>query len=108
MLKVDILEDDLRELIITGKNNQGKYKKLSRDNKFTRKLTDIYNLMRSLEHTRDLKKYSFLHYEQLKYINQSSIRIINGRVERLLFTETEDGFQITLIEINENHYGNKK
>jgi hypothetical protein len=55
-----------------------------------------------------LKEYSFLHYEKLKHISLSSVRIINGRVERLLFKETEDGIQISLIEINENHYGNKK
>ena len=52
MLKVEILDDDLSELILKGKNN--------------------------------------------------------GRVERLLFKETEDGIKISLIEINENHYGNKK
>lgn len=55
-----------------------------------------------------LKDFSFLHYEQLKHVSLSSVRIINGRVERLLFKETEDGIQISLIEINEDHYGNKK
>ncbi len=108
MLKVEILDDDLRELIINGKNSKGKYKKFTRDKKFITKLTDIYNLMCSLEHASKLKEYSFLHYEQLKHISMSSVRIINGRVERLLFTETEDGIQISLIEINEDHYGNKK
>ncbi len=29
-------------------------------------------------------------------------------VERLLFTETEDGVEVELIEINNTHYGNKK
>ena len=64
--------------------------------------------MRSLEHVSRLKEYSFLHYEQLKHISFSSVRIINGRVERLLFKEIDDGIKILLIEINENHYGNKK
>ena len=105
---IEILDDDLRELIIEGKNSRGKYKKLARDRKFVTKLTEIYNLMRSVEHVTKLKDYSFLHYEQLKYVSLSSVRILNGRVERLLFTETEDGIQISLIEINENHYGNKK
>jgi len=108
MLKVEILDDDLRELIITGKNSKGKYKKLARDKKFVTKLTDIYHLMCAQEHVSRLKDFSFLHYEQLKHISLSSVRIINGRVERLLFKETEDGIQISLIEINEDHYGNKK
>lgn len=108
MLKVEILDDDLRELILEGKNNKGKYKKLARDKKFVTKLSDIYNLMRSLEHVSNLKNYCFLHYEQLKHVSMSSVRIINGRVERLLFSESEDGIKISLIEINEDHYGNKK
>lgn len=108
MLNVEILDEDLSELILTGKNSKGKYKILARDKKFVIKLTDIYNLMCSVEHVSELKNYSFLHYEQLKHISLSSVRIINGRVERLLFKETEDGIQISLIEINENHYGNKK
>jgi hypothetical protein len=29
-------------------------------------------------------------------------------VERLLFTETEDGIEVELIEIDNTHYGNKK
>lgn len=108
MVKVEILDDDLRELILLGKNRKGKYKKLARDKRFVARLTDIYNLMCSLEHTSDMMNYSFLHYEQLKRISKSSVRIMNGRVERLIFTETEDGIQISLIEINEDHYGNKK
>ena len=35
-------------------------------------------------------------------------RIVNGKVERLLFTETEDGVEVELIEIDSTHYGNKK
>lgn len=108
MLKVEIIDEDLRELILTGKNGKGKYKMLARDKKFVTKLTEIYRLMCAQEHVSKLKQFSFLHYEQLKHVSLSSVRIINGRVERLLFTETEDGIQISLIEINENHYGNKK
>lgn len=33
---------------------------------------------------------------------------MNGRVERLLFNEINDGIEITIIELNSNHYGNKK
>ena len=106
-ISVEILDEDLRELILQGVN-AGKYKKIARDKKFVKKLTDIYNLMKSVEHVSRLKDYSFLHYEQLRHISLSSVRIFNNRVERLLFRETETGFEITLIELNEDHYGNKK
>ena len=66
-----------------------------------KKLTDIYNLMKSVEHVSKLRDYSFL-------ISLSSVRIFNNRVERLLFRETETGLEITLIELNDDHYGNKK
>ena len=41
-------------------------------------------------------------------MNLSSVRVMNGRVERLLFRELEDGIEITIIELNNDHYGNKK
>ena len=53
-------------------------------------------------------KKSFLHYEKLKYNNLSSVRVLNNRIERLLFKELEDGIEITVIELNSDHYGNKK
>ena len=40
MIKVEILDDDLRELILYGVN-AGKYKRIARDKKFVKKLTDI-------------------------------------------------------------------
>ena len=103
MIKVEIQDDDLRELILYGMN-AGKYKRIARDKKFVKKLTDIYNLMKSVEHVSKLRD----HYEQLRHISLSSVRIFNNRVERLLFRETETGLEITLIELNDDHYGNKK
>ena len=58
--------------------------------------------------TQELRQYSFLHYEKLAHDPRSSIRIVNGMVERLLFTETDDGIEVELIEIDSTHYGNKK
>lgn len=107
MIEVTIVDDDLSELILEG-TNSGKYKKIARDRKFVSKLTEIYNLMRSVEHVSELKNYSFLHYEQLRHISLSSVRIFNNRVERLLFKESETGLEIALIELNEEHYGNKR
>lgn len=107
MIQITIADEDLLELITTGKNS-GKYEKLARDKKFVQRLANVYSTIASVEKTDDLKQYSFLHYEKLKYINQSSVRIMNNRVERLLFIENENGIEITIIEINETHYGNKK
>ena len=66
--------------------------------------------MKGVRNTKDLKCISSLHYEKLKYQRESmsSIRILNGSIERLLFTETEDGIEVELIEIDSTHYGNKK
>ena len=58
--------------------------------------------------TQELRQYSFRHYEKLAHDPRSSIRIVNGMVERLLFTETDDGIEVELIEIDSTHYGNKK
>jgi hypothetical protein len=106
-MKVNISDKDLDELIRTGKNN--KYKKYSKDGKFMKGLAKVYTVLLTTSDTKTLESYSFLHYEKLKYYdNLSSVRIVNGRVERLLFRELEDGIEITIIELNNDHYGNKK
>ena len=67
--------------------------------------------MYNVESTDDLRVFSFLHYEKLKYQDRepkSSIRLANGMVERLIFTETQNGIEVELIEIDSTHYGNKK
>ena len=59
--------------------------------------------MYNVDSTEDLKLFSFLHYEKLKYLHdepKSSIRLVNGMVERLLFVETDDGIEVELIEID--------
>ena len=57
----------------------------------------------------DLKRMSFLHYEQLKYdySGSSSVRLLKSYVHRLIFLEHEDGIELELIEIDDTHYGNK-
>lgn len=105
-MKVNIAEDDLKELIETGHNN--KYKKYSRDRRFMEGLARAYKIMLIVEKAAGLSKYSFLHYEQLRNrVGLSSVRILNNRVERLLFRELEDGIEITIVELNDDHYGNK-
>lgn len=103
-----IFEDDaLRELYEYGKTKDKRYKKFLRDKKFLEAYTEVVNTMRSVDHVKELRFYSFLHYEQLRHRPESSVRIQNGRVERLIFIEREDGVEIRLIEIDRTHYGNK-
>jgi hypothetical protein len=67
--------------------------------------------MYDVDSTEDLRYFSSLHYEKLKYQRdepKSSVRLVNGMVERLLFVETDDGIEVELIEIDSTHYGNKK
>lgn len=105
---VEFADTDLQELIEYGKNN--KYKKLSKDKVFCAALVSVYNRLLSVESTKELKPFSSLHYEKLKFdrSGQSSVRIQNGRVERLIFEEFDEGIRILLLEINESHYGRKK
>ena len=106
-MKVNISDKDLDELIRTGKNN--KYKRYSRDRRFMEGLARVYKVMLNVADTDGLKPYSFLHYEKLaNNVNLSSVRVLNGRVERLLFRELDDGVEIIIIELNNDHYGNKK
>lgn len=72
-------------------------------------LAQVYTILQVVANAEGLRPYSYLHYEKLaNNVNMSSVRILNGRVERLLFKEINDGIEITIIELNTNHYGNKK
>lgn len=106
-MKVNITDRDLKELIETGYNN--KYKKYARNKRFMEGLARAYKIMQIVGTANGLRIYSFLHYEKLtNNVGLSSVRVQNGRVERLLFKEMEDGMEITIIELNDDHYGNKK
>ena len=103
-----VFEDkNLEELITTGKNN--KYKKYTRNAKFMEALVTAYNYLRLASCTNDLRSISYLHYEQLKWNKGlSSIRVVNGMVERIVFREYEGGISITVLSLDDTHYGNKK
>lgn len=107
-MNVIFKDEALQELYETGKTKDSRYKKLCRNKRFVKDYIDVVTLMMSVDNVDDLKTYSYLHYEKLKYRPESSVRIDNGRVERLLFTEHEDGIEVKLIEIDSNHYGNKR
>lgn len=100
-------DKDLEELITTGHNS--KYKKYIRNAKFMKALAIAYNYLRLSERAIDLRSISFLHYEQLSGTNgMSSIRVVNGMVERILFREFEGGIRISVLSFDDTHYGNKK
>lgn len=102
-----IFEDkDLKELITTGKNRR--YKKFTKDYRFMDSLYRVYNTMSATTAAPELAQYSFLHYEQLKGNGKSSVRVMNGRVERIIFREIDNGIEITILELDESHYGKKK
>lgn len=101
-------DDALKELYETGAIKDRRYKKLARDKKFIRSYIQAVDIMLSAKDTSELTIYSHLHYEKLRHRSESSIRIQNNRVERLLFTEHDGGVEVQLIEIDSSHYGNKR
>ena len=84
-MNVSFEDVELEKLIITHQSK--KYKKYTRDKKFLWALDRVFNDLQGVAKCSDLKQLSYLHYEQLKKIGLSSVRVMNGRVERLLFKE---------------------
>ena len=82
---------------------------MERDKVLMDGLQRAVRIMKSVNNVEDLKLYSYLHYEQLRYqlSGLSSVRLANGRVHRLLFIEEEDRITLTLVELDETHYGNR-
>lgn len=107
-MKVDFSDKELETLIKEGKSK--KYKKIQKNKSLLTGLISAYNIMCAEKSTACLKNYSFLHYEKLKnnLSGFSSVRIKNNSIERLMFTEDEEGIIIDLIKLDDQHYGNKK
>lgn len=99
--------EDLRELYDTGRSN--KYTEVSRNKVLKAGFSRAVMAMQKAGSVEDLKRLSFLHYEQLKYeySGYSSVRLSNSYVHRLIFLEHEDGIELELIEIDDTHYGNR-
>lgn len=108
MISIIIQDSDLEELVTTGQNR--KYKALSRNKRFMDGLSRVIFTIHNAESTASLGTYSFLHYEKLRNMAEplSSVRVVNGMPERLLFREADNMIEITIIELNTDHYGNKK
>lgn len=104
-------DKDLEALYYSGAGGWekcGRYKKLAKDAAFVAAYVSVVDMLSDAADVRELARLSVLHYEKLKHRPESSVRIINSRVERLLFRENDNGIEITLIEINDRHYGNKR
>ena len=102
------MDTDLRDLIETGESRR--YGKVAKNKVLYAGLMRAYQIMEAVGCIQDLKAYSFLHYEKLRfeYSGISSVRLDNRYVHRLLFEEKEDMITLKLIEIDDTHYGNKK
>ena len=104
-MKVTFEDIELESLVLYHKSK--KYKKYQRDGRFLSALDRVYDDLRDAAKTSDLRLLSYLHYEQLRGVDMSSVRVKNGRVERLLFHEYEDGIEISIIEMDNTHYGQR-
>lgn len=106
-MKITFKDDALSELYETGKAKDSRYKRLCKDKKLINGYIRAVSIMLRTDTTKELHEYSFLHYEKLAHDPRSSVRIVNGRIERLLFAEKGGGIEVELIEIDSTHYGNK-
>ena len=102
-----LMTKELEELYLTGESKI--YKEVAKTPGLLKGYTRAIDALVQAVDTEQLKQFSFLHYEKLKYqfSGLSSVRLSNRYVHRLLFTELEDGIEVQLITIDNTHYGNK-
>ena len=107
LMVIQVKDKDLFELITYGTNR--KYKEIERDKSLFAGLQRAIGIMQVARTVEDLSKYSFLHYEKLKYqlAGYSSVRLSAGRIHRLIFVEEDDHITLTLVTLDNTHYGNK-
>jgi plasmid maintenance system killer protein len=98
---------DLLVLYTEGKSSR--YRDVARNPVLLKGYVRAVSTMMEVNNTDELKAFSWLHYEKLKYgyAGYSSVRLANSFVHRLIFVEKEDGIEVQLIEIDDTHYGNK-
>ena len=102
-----LMNQDLLDLYQNGKSRR--YKEVERNSELMEGFIRAVNTMIMVNSVSELSGFSYLLYEQLKYqwSGYSSVRLSNRYVHRLIFTETTDGLEVELIEIDDTHYGNK-
>ena len=98
---------ELLELYSTGRSKR--YKDIARNPVLYGGFVRAVDAMLSAQSIDELRNISVLHYERLRYnlSGYSSVRLANSYVHRLLFTESEDGLKVELIQIDNTHYGKK-
>ena len=101
------MNEDLQSLYLIGKSR--KYRDVERTPDLIQGFIRAVSVMKAVNIVDELKGFSYLHYEQLKYqlAGYSSVRLSNRFVHRLIFRETPDGLEVILIDIDDTHYGNK-
>lgn len=107
-MKVDFEDMDLKELIETGRNRH--YREVACSKVLMSGLRNAYKVMLAVQNAQSLGRYSFLHYERLRYqySGLSSVRLSNSSPVRLIFSEHDEGITISLVKLDCTHYGNKK
>ena len=103
-----LMSQDLLDLYETGKCKR--YRGIERNPELLEAFIRAVDIMKMVTEVNDLNGFSYLHYEKLKYewTGYSSVRLSNRYVHRLIFTETPDGLEVDLKEIDDSHYGNKR
>ncbi len=107
-MNITFQDKELEQFVSDKRKAGNKFKKYAKDDNFYQKLVRAFQILYAVSSTNELRAFSFLHHEQLKHKNISSIRIANNYVERLIFNEIENGIEIIILELNNTHYGNKK
>ena len=103
-----LMNQDLLDLYQNGKSKR--YKDVEKNRELMAGFIRAVGTMTMVNSISELSGFSHLHYEKLKYqwSGYSSVRLSNRFVHRLIFTETNDGLEVELIEIDDTHYGNKQ
>lgn len=107
-MRLEFEDINLKELIEKGENKH--YRSISRSKELMSGLRNAYKVMLAAQNVSSLARYSFLHYEKLRYqySGYSSVRLSNRSPVRLIFTEHDGGIKIILVKLDETHYGSKK
>ena len=106
-IMVVLVEGELKSLLLGGDSKE--YRDVARNQELLNGFKRAVTVMQAVNNVEELKAFSFLHYEKLKYgfSGYSSVRLSNRYVHRLLFHEHEDCITLELIRIDNTHYGNK-
>ena len=67
-MKIIFKDEALSELYSNGKTEDRKYKKLCKNKKLVEGYQRAVSIMYDVDSTEELRPFSFLHYEKLKYM----------------------------------------